>query len=225
MTIISILMPIYNGFEFLNQSLTSIINQTFTDWELIIGINGHPQNSQFHLQVVNFIALFNDNRIKVIHYLNFGNKPKTLNLMINDCSSDLIAILDVDDFWHKKKLEIQLPFLNNYDVVGTSCQYFGDNTNIPNLPYGNLNDFDFFSYNPIINSSVILKKNIAIWNEETIIEDYDLWLNLFYLQKKSFFNINQILCFHRIHNNSSFNNINHLYVDELKNKWKTIINS
>ena len=223
MTSISILMPLYNGFEYLHHSLSSIINQTFTNWELIIGINGHPENSPFHLQVIQLTK--NDSRIKVIHYLDIGNKPKTLNLMIKDCSSNLIAILDVDDFWHHKKLEIQLPLLNNYDVVGTSCQYFGDSTNIPNLPYGNLKDFDFFSYNPIINSSVILKKIDAIWNEETILEDYDLWLNLFYKQKKSFFNINQILCFHRISNNSAFNNTNHLYVDELKNKWKTIINS
>ena len=107
MTSISILMPLYNGFEYLHQSLSSIINQTFTNWELIIGINGHPENSPFHLQVIQLTK--NDSRIKVIHYLDIGNKPKTLNLMIKDCSSNLIAILDVDDFWHHKKLEIQLP--------------------------------------------------------------------------------------------------------------------
>lgn len=222
---VSILIPLYNGSEFLSDCLSSVINQTFHHWEVIIGINGHSSNSEFFSLVNNLIKSFNDNRIKIIHYSDTPNKPKTLNLMINDCSSNLIAILDADDLWHPQKLELQLPLLDNYDVVGTSCKYFGNASHSPTLPFGNLNDFDFLNYNPIINSSVILKKSDAVWNENTILEDYELWLNLFYLQKKSFFNIDKILCFHRIYYKSSFNNINHLYVDELKNKWKTIINS
>ena len=39
---ISILMPIYNGIELINESVMSIIQQKYTHWELIIGINGHP---------------------------------------------------------------------------------------------------------------------------------------------------------------------------------------
>ena len=39
-TSVSILMPIYNGLEFLTDSVTSVINQTVDDWELLIGING-----------------------------------------------------------------------------------------------------------------------------------------------------------------------------------------
>jgi len=42
---ISILMPIYNGIEFINESVPSILQQTYGEWELLIGINGHPENS------------------------------------------------------------------------------------------------------------------------------------------------------------------------------------
>jgi len=42
---ISILMPIKNGIDFLNESVESILQQTYTQWELIIGINGLPANS------------------------------------------------------------------------------------------------------------------------------------------------------------------------------------
>jgi len=42
---ISILMPIYNGIEFIEESVSSILNQTYDQWELIIGVNGHPENS------------------------------------------------------------------------------------------------------------------------------------------------------------------------------------
>ena len=40
---ISILMPIYNGIEYINESVSSVLDQTYGDWELIIGINGHPE--------------------------------------------------------------------------------------------------------------------------------------------------------------------------------------
>ena len=43
---ISILMPIYNGIEFINDSVMSIIQQKYANWELIIGVNGHPPNSE-----------------------------------------------------------------------------------------------------------------------------------------------------------------------------------
>ena len=45
---ISILMPIYNGIEFIEESVSSILQQTYANWELIIGINGHPENSSIY---------------------------------------------------------------------------------------------------------------------------------------------------------------------------------
>jgi len=45
---ISILLPIYNGIEFIEESISSIIGQEFTEWELIIGINGHEENSEVY---------------------------------------------------------------------------------------------------------------------------------------------------------------------------------
>ena len=43
---ISILMPLYNGIEFINESIASVKNQTYKEWELIIGINGYEENSE-----------------------------------------------------------------------------------------------------------------------------------------------------------------------------------
>ena len=45
---ISILLPIYNGIEFINESVSTVIYQTYKDWELIIGINGHPKESEIY---------------------------------------------------------------------------------------------------------------------------------------------------------------------------------
>jgi glycosyltransferase involved in cell wall biosynthesis len=45
---ISILIPIYNGIEFIEESVSSVLNQTYDQWELLIGINGHPENSNIY---------------------------------------------------------------------------------------------------------------------------------------------------------------------------------
>ena len=45
---ISILIPIYNGIEFIEESVSSVLNQTYDQWELLIGINGHPHDSDIY---------------------------------------------------------------------------------------------------------------------------------------------------------------------------------
>lgn len=221
---ITILIPIYNGIEFLDQSLSSVIRQTYKNWEVIIGINGHPPNSIVEkkaIDIVNEMNSHNNYQIRVIYYETKG-KPATLNKMVMDAKNQYIAILDVDDIWIDYKLEKQLKYLDTYDVVGTGCRYFGDCDHFPNLPYGDLRHFNFFHFNPIINSSAVIRKECAFWNENEILDDYDLWLRLF-KEKKKFFNVDDFLILHRIHKNSNFNGNNHLHVEELKNKWSKIL--
>ena len=203
---ISILMPIYNGIEFIGDSVGSIIKQTYTDWELIIGINGHPPNSD----VYKIAKLFEtrDARIHVYDFHEIRGKANTSNKMIQYCSGDYVGILDVDDIWHEKKLELQIPFLYDYDVIGARCVYFGDiNGKVPDIPTGNISEFDFKKFNPIINSSSLIRKELCFWNE-TGIEDYDLWLRL-RNQNKRFYNCSQITVKHRIHSSSAFNSKGH----------------
>ena len=140
---ISILMPIYNGIEFINDSVISIIIQSFNDWELIIGINGHPQNSEVFEQAKYFENI--DKRISVYDLYEIKGKANALNKMITFCNYNYIALLDVDDIWHYKKLETQSKLLNNYDVVGSNCVWFGDIEDIvPKIPIDDFSNFDFF---------------------------------------------------------------------------------
>lgn len=219
---ISILIPIYNGIEYLAESLASVIDQTYTEWEVIIGINGHPPNSDVQMYANKVKSLLCNreeisSKFRILHYTTKG-KSATLNAMIKDCKFDLVAILDVDDIWMSTKLEEQSKYWYQYDVVGTKCQYFGDRSDIPDIPVGDISNLDFLSINPIINSSAIIKKQYAKWNEHSILEDYELWIEL-RKNNKTFYNIPDALCLHRIHTNSAFNNINHIYVNELKSKY------
>ena len=198
---ISILIPIYNGIEFIDESVMSVINQTYTDWELLIGINGHPENSCVFLKAKEYEN--KSNKIRVFDFFNIKGKSNTLNEMIKYCNYDYVAILDVDDIWSTEKLKIQSIFLNNYDVIGTRCVYFGEKSLIPNIPIGDITNFDFTRVNPIINSSSVIRKELCFWVENGI-EDYHLWLQLRKMNKK-FYNCEKILVKHRIHNTSAFN--------------------
>lgn len=200
-------MPIYNGIEFIDESVQSILSQTYGEWELIIGINGHQQNSNIYLIAKQLETL--SAKIKVHDLYNIKGKSNTLNEMIKYCKYDYIALLDVDDIWLPNKLEIQSRYLLNYDVIGSNCIYFGDiNGIVPKIPIGDISNFDFTQVNPIINSSSIIKKELCCWNENGI-EDYDLWLRL-RKQNKKFFNFSEILVKHRIHKQSAFNSKGHI---------------
>jgi len=168
---ITILMPIYNGIEFIQESVNSIKAQTYSNWELIIGINGHSENSDIY----NLAKKFEDEKIMVIDLHYISGKSKALNEMIKYSNYNWIALLDVDDIWLPNKLTSQIPFMRDYDVIGTQCKYFGDLHIIPRIPYGNISSFDFRQVNPIINSSCLMKKTLAFWEEDKDgVEDYDL---------------------------------------------------
>jgi len=199
---ISILMPIYNGIEFIDESVPSIISQTYNNWELIIAINGHLKNSEVYKIAKKYEEI--NNKIRVFDLYNIKGKSNALNEVIKYCNYNYVALLDVDDIWHEKKLDIQSKFLNDYDIIGTRCIWIGDRPGIvPQIPQGDLSNFNFASVNPIINSSVIIRKELCYWNENGI-EDYDLWIRLHKLNKK-FYNCSEILVKHRIHNQSAFN--------------------
>ena len=209
---ITILIPIYNGIEFISQCISGIESQTYTHWEVIIGVNGHEKNSK----VFNKASEFANDKIKVFDLYEIKGKAKALNEMVKHAKYNWIALLDVDDVWLTNKLQVQLNYMSNYDVIGTRCIYFGDINNIvPRIPIGDITSFDFLSVNPVINSTVILKKELCNWREDTMLEDYELWLRLWRMGKK-FYNDAGVHMLHRIHKESAFNSKgNHTHVKEL----------
>ena len=216
---ISILMPVYNGVEFMDESVESVLNQTYTRWELIIGVNGHPENSA----VYQTARKYESDKIKVLDLHQIKGKSNALNEMVKHCNYEHIALLDVDDIWHEKKLEKQLPFIVDYDVVGSRCIYFGDRREgtVPTIPLGDISHHDFLIANPVINSSAIIRKGLCYWDSKFDgVEDYDLWLKL-RSQKRRFYNCSQILVKHRLHTDSAFNaKGNNNLVAELLNRHR-----
>jgi hypothetical protein len=73
----------------------------------------------------------------------------------------------------------------------------------------------------LLNSSVVLKKELCYWNPDNKVglEDYELWLRLRH-QYKKFYNISEVLTYHRIHKKSFFNNTNNNYLSEMIKKLR-----
>jgi glycosyltransferase involved in cell wall biosynthesis len=210
---ISILMPIYNGIEFIEESVSSVLDQTFVEWELIIGINGHPPNSETYNIAKSYEA--KSSKIRVYDLIDIRGKSSALNHMLQYCRYEFVALLDVDDIWSIDKLHAQFIYCFMYDVIGSQCVYFGSMEGmVPYVPVNDISNFDFASCNPIINSSVLIRKELCYWNSDNGVEDYELWLKL-RKQGKRFYNCPYILVKHRIHRTSAFNTKDHR---ELTNK-------
>lgn len=113
---ISIITPIYNFEKFISQCITSVLNQTYQNWEMIIVDDASNDNT---LQIISDFAK-KDRRIKTIfHKTNWGigKLAKTYNQTLKLAKGKYITILEGDDFWPKDKLEKQIKVFANKKVI------------------------------------------------------------------------------------------------------------
>lgn len=205
---ISILLASHNGEKYIAQSVESIINQTFKEWELLIGFNGTTDSSK------DIIAKYNDRRIKIFDYGNEKGKAKTLNKLIKKAKYNWCAIQDDDDIWLPQKLEKQFSLTDSHDVIGTFIHYINKNNQIIGgariaSDHENIKRLSLSGINQVANSSAIFKKEAAaeinFWREDVDgIEDFDFWLKLL-KSGRSFYNIPEYITLHRLHSSSHFN--------------------
>ena len=114
--LVSIITPFYNNEETLENTVNSIKQQTYSNWELIL-INDASTDASF--QIAKKLEL-GDSRIKV--YGNTVNEgtAKSRNLGISHAKGAIVAFLDADDLWYAHKLEVQLKHFKDYDVCFSS---------------------------------------------------------------------------------------------------------
>lgn len=207
---ISVLIRLYNGIEYLKESFESVIQQEYTDWELIIGVNGHGEDGNtVHREAEALVATKNDARVCVRNFPEVRGGAAALNALAAEATADWVAILDVDDVWHPLKLLQQVTCITGLqqtpDVLGTHCQYIGDMSGGPSLPSWYIDKTIMREFNPIINSSVVMRKSLVEFTEQFYgMDDYDLWCRLS-LKDHVFFNVPTVLTYHRIRNDSHYN--------------------
>ena len=131
--LVSIIMTCYNGEYFLDKAVKSIINQTYSNWELIFYNNFSNDRS------LEIIQNFQEPRIKCFNSDKLLNLGQVRKKAIEACNGEYICFLDVDDYWVDNKIEKQiLKFKENKYIDLVYTNYYLLNKNI-NINVNNLN--------------------------------------------------------------------------------------
>jgi glycosyltransferase involved in cell wall biosynthesis len=115
----TIITPIYNAEHFLEETLQSILDQTYTNWESILINDNSSDNS---LEIANSFAQL-DSRFKIINKSESGGAAKARNLGIEQATGRYIAFLDSDDIWLPEKLTEQITFMKDKDIAFSYTSY------------------------------------------------------------------------------------------------------
>lgn len=192
-SLVSIIMPAYNAEKHIEESIQSVINQTYKNWELIIVDDGSTDNTKSIVKQ----NIERDNRIRYYYQKN-GKQGKARNLAISKANGNWLAFLDSDDLWFENKLSHQIDYTKNkeVDLIFSDAVVFEDIINIDltktigsfkGVCFGEDSIDLFLNKNQIPILTVIVKKkcleNVGNFSEKPQLqnaEDYHLWLKLLF---------------------------------------------
>ena len=182
---ISVIMPVYNAEQYLSASIDSILEQSYTHFELIIVNDGSTDGSQV------IIEHYTDPRIINITHTQNKGLIASLNEAIVSAKGDMIVRMDADDIAFKDRVQKQVQYLLDHpaiDIVGTHAVFFETNINSPMVNW----ELDLKTITPssikkaltwencMIHPSICMRSEIAkslLYNaHQKNYEDYDLWL-------------------------------------------------
>ncbi|MBA8845680.1 glycosyltransferase involved in cell wall biosynthesis [Ochrobactrum sp. RH1CCR137] len=212
--LVSILVPSYNHGKFIAQTLSSLLNQTFRDFEIIIVDDGSTDDS------VERILEFRDPRIHLRQLTSNVGACKAMNLGIKQCRGEYIAVCNSDDIWLTNKLEIQLSDIQrapNLAAVFSDVEWINDVGEHQATPWNsifaqpNRSRFKWLydlitTGNCLCHPSVLIRKkvydNVGLYNNfYRQLPDYDMWLRV--LQRYNIFVSKEKLVRFRLHDNNT----------------------
>lgn len=199
MPLLSIVMPTLNSENYLEETLTSIENQNFKDYECIV-VDGGSSDSTLRI-LDDFKSRVSS--LKVIQHKN-GNISKQLNDGIKAGDSKFIGRMDSDDICLPNRFNAQIDALNNgFDLVGGAINLFGGTPHrkIIYPEQGKVLSLYSVIRNPFAHPTVVMDRNIKpIYNESyNGIEDYELWSRIILEKKYKLINIKDSVINYRVH--------------------------
>ena len=189
---VSIIMNCYNGENFLNESLSSVKNQNYKNWELIFFDNCSTDKSK------DILNKFNDKRIKYFRSKKKINLGLARKMALSKAKGYYIAFLDVDDVWKKNKLNIQIKYLKKKEVGFsiTNSIFFNNkkskylynlNRKFKKKVFYDLIEDYFISFDTVIIKKKFLEKlDHSIDKRFNIIHDMDLLIRLSFICEMSY---------------------------------------
>ncbi|MCI1274004.1 MAG: glycosyltransferase [Clostridiaceae bacterium] len=221
--LISIIVASYNYENFIGETIKSVLNQTYSDWELIIVDDGSSDNS---VEVIrNFCA--KDKRIKLYTHQDNKNKGlvKTLQLGISYAKGDWIAFLESDDKWTPDCLEKRIQEIKknkDFSLIFNTVQLTGDEKKIQKMQkvvddtrkhllkhtYPKNMFMDFAIDNQIVTFSTVMLSRKILDNFDwdcPCDKLFDWWFYIHLAYKNDFYYLNEPLTFWQVHDNSYIN--------------------
>lgn len=226
---VSVVMPVYNGERYLQESIESILNQTFNDFEfLIVNDCSTDQSEEIIRRYAN-----KDNRIHlIINPKNLGIAEAT-NIGIANAHGEYIALMDQDDISLPERFEKEISFLETHPdvaVLGSNIRVLKEDGQLHDrhavLETPGLVRWGLLFGNQIQNPTVMIQKNIFskhgfAYENYMPTQDYQLWLRL--SAKFNMANLPDSLLIHRLHNASASVNMRNLLSPNLLQMRKVFI--
>ncbi len=208
---ISIITPVYNGARTIQATITSVLAQTFSDFELIIVDDGSTDNT------LEILSQYRDPRIQILS-ASHGGAAASRNRGLKQASGDYIAFLDADDLWTPDKLAAQFNALQTHPEAAVAYSWtdyideagswkrVGRHTVVNGDAYGAMLLYNFLENgsNPLIRRDAI---NTVGGFDESLTggQDWDFYLRL--AAGYQFVNVPKVQIFYRLQSNSISANI------------------
>ena len=201
---VSVITPSYNSIRFIGETISSVQNQSYENWEMIIVDDGSTDQSAAKIKEI----IEGDSRIRLLSLKENVGAAKARNLAIREARGRYIAFLDSDDIWLPHKLKTQLLFMEEMNIAFSYASYslIDENGNELNREVSAPKsvDYHYLVGNTIIGClTVMIDREKIPYVEMPSIqpEDTALWLNLLHegYEAKG---IQQVLAKYRIVTNS-----------------------
>lgn len=207
---ISVLMPVYNCRKYIEESVNSILKQTFSDFEFLI-IDGCSTDGTYE-----YLQSLSDSRIKLIREAQKSGIVNALNMGIVMAKGEYIARMDADDISLPQRLDIQFQILENnpqISVCGTSYFTKDENkVNLENITRTDRTENSFEVYMHLFFSCAVCHPSVMIRNKILIdnklfydtdfkdAEDFEFWVRISKISQ--IINISDPLLIYRLHGNN-----------------------
>ncbi|MBC7439401.1 MAG: glycosyltransferase family 2 protein [Flavobacterium sp.] len=205
--LVSIIIPLFNQEKFLNETLESVLSQTYSNWECLVIDDGSTDNSAEIAKK----WVGNDKRFKYFFKNNSGVSAAR-NFGLKNAKGDYIQFLDSDDFLYKEKLSLSMQIIieKKLDIVCTNYKMCTDFKEKPDRPFSQLNNFEFNLNNIMIywNDGFTIPIHCFLFKSKlfddiqfpeglTAQEDWATWIQI-YKNKPTTFFLDETLVLYRI---------------------------
>ena len=201
---ISVVLPVYNGMEYIQESIESVLNQTLIDWELII-VNDCSTDST--PDIINHYADL-DKRIRVINNLTNQKLPCSLNIGFSYANGEYLTWTSDDNIYENNAFEIMSGYLDENPLevlVCTKMDYISDNAKYKGATSEDYSNAKMCLGNCIGASFMYKREVLSVIGEYNtnlfLVEDYDYWLRILF-HYKSIGYIDKVLYHYRQHSGS-----------------------